>query len=56
MGCMAMKDILKKVSKLVGGFDLMDIGNGLFMTKFDMEEGRNQLIGRGAWMIFDRYL
>jgi len=43
---------LKGVWKLNGGFELMDIGNGFFMVKFDLADDRAKVINRGPWMIF----
>jgi hypothetical protein len=34
----------------------MDVGNGFYMVKFDMEEDRAKVVNGGSWMIFDHYL
>ncbi|KAG6789901.1 hypothetical protein POTOM_006033 [Populus tomentosa] len=51
-----MQSRLKSAWKLSGGFELMDIGNGYFMVKFDIAEDRERVINGGPWMIFDYYL
>jgi hypothetical protein len=33
--------------------DMMDIGHGFFMIKFDLEADREKVIYEGPWMIFD---
>jgi hypothetical protein len=33
--------------------DMMDIGHGFFMIKFDLEVDREKVINEGPWMIFD---
>lgn len=34
----------------------MDVDNGYFVVKFDIEVDRQKVIGGGPWMIFDHYL
>lgn len=34
----------------------MDVDNGFFMVKFDLEADREKVIEGGPWMIFDHYL
>ncbi|KAJ7014303.1 hypothetical protein NC653_003802 [Populus alba x Populus x berolinensis] len=41
--------------KLNGGFELIDIGNGFFMVKFDLADDRAKIINVGPWMPFDHY-
>lgn len=41
---------------LVASFEILDIGNGYFMVKFDNEDDQNKVIVDGPWMIFDHYL
>ena len=47
---------LKGVWKLNGGFELIDVGNGFFMVKFDLANDRAKIINAGPWMHFDHYL
>ncbi|KAG6793276.1 hypothetical protein POTOM_002474 [Populus tomentosa] len=56
VGYFQMQSRLKSAWKLSGGFELMDIGNGYFMVKFDIAEDRERIINGGPWMIFDYYL
>lgn len=51
-----MWDRLQKTWKPTGGIDLMDIGHGFFMVKFDLAADREKVIDGGPWMIFDHYL
>ncbi|KAJ6929058.1 hypothetical protein NC652_013047 [Populus alba x Populus x berolinensis] len=39
--------------KLTGGFELMEVDNGFFMVKFDLEEDRAKVISGGPWMVLD---
>ena len=41
---------------LVASFEILDIGNGYFMVKFDNEDDQNKVIVDGPWMIFDHYI
>lgn len=34
----------------------MDIGNGFFMVKFDLEVNKSTIMEGGSWMIFNHYL
>ncbi|GAU41147.1 hypothetical protein TSUD_190470 [Trifolium subterraneum] len=56
LGFHTMKDRLTKVWKLTSGFDIMDINNGFFMVKFDLEADRVKVMDGGPWMVFDHYL
>ena len=47
---------LRAVWKLFAGFDVMDVGNGYFMIKFDYEAYREKVISEGPWMVNDCYL
>lgn len=51
-----MRDRLKAIWKLVGGFDIVDVGHGFYMVKFDLAVGREKVFASGPWMIFDHYL
>lgn len=55
LGFNVMKTRLEMLWKLNGRIDLLDIGNGYFMVKFDVEEDRSAVINGGPWMIFDHY-
>lgn len=44
------------VWKPSGGMDIVDMGHGFFLVKFDVEGDRDKAIGSGPWMIFDHYL
>ncbi|XP_057432779.1 uncharacterized protein LOC130725578 [Lotus japonicus] len=56
LGYRVMKAKLASTWRLSGDFELLDVGNGFFMVKFDVVEDRNKVIGGGPWMIFDHYL
>ncbi|XP_057432639.1 uncharacterized protein LOC130725428 [Lotus japonicus] len=51
-----MKMKLAGVWRLDGDFELLDVGNGFFMVKFDIKEDRDKVIGGGPWRIFDHYI
>jgi len=48
--------ILKKVWHLARGFELMDMGHGFFMVKFNQEMDRIKVMNDEPYMIFDHYL
>lgn len=52
LGYITMRDRLKTTWKLSGGLDIMDVGNGFFMVKFDLIVDREKVINEGPWMIF----
>ncbi|XP_045798137.1 uncharacterized protein LOC123892394 [Trifolium pratense] len=56
LGYNTMKNKLETTWKLVGGIELMDIGNAFYMVKFDGEDDKNKVINGGPWMIYDHYL
>ncbi|XP_057444266.1 uncharacterized protein LOC130736451 [Lotus japonicus] len=56
LGFRTMKSRLAITWRLGGDFELLDVGNGFFMVKFDSEEDKNKVMGGGPWMIFDHYL
>jgi hypothetical protein len=56
IGYFVMMDRLKAVWKPSGGMEIVDIGHGFFMVKFDVREDREKVIGERPWMIFDHYL
>lgn len=56
IGYLAMKERLQRIWKPMAGFDVMDLGNGFFMVKFDEESDRTNVINGGPWMIYDHYL
>ncbi|MCH88546.1 hypothetical protein A2U01_0009436, partial [Trifolium medium] len=53
LGFVTMRDRLRAIWKLTGDMDMMDIGHGFFMVKFDLEASREKVINGGPWMIFD---
>jgi hypothetical protein len=53
LGFFAMRDRLKALWKLTADMDIMDIGHGFFMVKFDLEADREKVISGGPWMILD---
>ena len=56
VGFITMRDRLKKVWKSSGGFDMMDLGYGFFLVKFDRDQDRPKVVEGGPWMVFDHYL
>lgn len=51
-----MKDRLSRIWKLQAGFEIMDIGHGFYMAKFDIAADRIKVMEEGPCMIFDYYL
>lgn len=56
IGYNTMQDRLTRIWKPIAGFEIMDIGNGLFLVKFDSKCDRTKVMDEGHWMIFDHYL
>src|ERR1044072_6084817 len=56
LGFRTMKTKLSNVWRLVGDFDLLDLDNGFFLVKFDLEADKKKVMDGGPWMIFDHYL
>lgn len=56
LGFNIMKAKLDKLWNLKEGFEIMDLGHGFYMVKFDYETDRNKVINRDPWMIFYHYL
>ena len=52
----ALRERLRGVWRLHGGYELMEVGNGFFMVKFDLPADRDLVINGGPWMIHDHYL
>lgn len=53
IGYKILKEKLVTMWKLEAGFDMLDIDNGYFMLKFDLEEDRSLVMGGGPWMVLD---
>ncbi|GAU32943.1 hypothetical protein TSUD_153600 [Trifolium subterraneum] len=53
LGFLTMRDRLRAIWKLTGDMDVMDIGHGFFMVKFDLEADREKVISGGPWVIYD---
>ncbi|MCH91040.1 hypothetical protein A2U01_0011964, partial [Trifolium medium] len=53
LGFVTMRDRLRAIWKLTGDMDMMSIGHGFFMVKFDLEADRDKVISGGPWMIYD---
>ena len=53
---LTMRNRFKVIWKLSERFELMDVGNGFFMLKCDLEIDRKKIMEGGLWMIFDHYL
>ena len=56
IGFLAMRDRLKKLWKPLAGFDILDIGFGYYLVKFDAEEDQAKVMDGGPLMLFDHYL
>jgi hypothetical protein len=56
LGFFAMRDRLKAIWKLTGDMEMLDVGYGFFMIKFDLEADRDKVINGGPWMIYDNYV
>ena len=50
LGYNTLKDRLKKVWKVQGGFEIMDNDNGFCMVKFDKATDGEKVISDGPWM------
>lgn len=55
-GYNVLKERLKRLWKLNGGFEIMDVDNGYYMAKFDQLGDREKVVTGGPWMLFDHYL
>lgn len=51
-----LKNKLKGLWRLKGGYDVLGVGNGYFLVKFDLQEDRERVISDGPWMLQDHYL
>lgn len=51
-----MRDRLKSLWKPGRDYELVDIGHGFYMVKFDLIVDRDKVINDGPWMFFDHYL
>ncbi|XP_020211516.1 uncharacterized protein LOC109796245 [Cajanus cajan] len=56
VGFLTLRDRLPALWKIQGGFELLDVSNGYFMVKFDLEADRERVMHWGPWMLFDHYL
>ena len=56
MSFLVLRDRLTSLWRLQGGFEMVDVGNGFFMVKFDFKEDKHKVITGGPWMLFDHYL
>ncbi|XP_020211721.1 uncharacterized protein LOC109796460 [Cajanus cajan] len=56
VGFLTLRDRLSALWKVQGGFELLDVSNGYFMVKFDLEADRDRVMHGGPWMLFDHYL
>ncbi|XP_057457271.1 uncharacterized protein LOC130748133 [Lotus japonicus] len=56
LGFRTMRTKLSNIWRLAGEFDLLDVDNGFYLVKFDLEEDKQKVMEGGPWMIFDHYL
>lgn len=56
IGYLMMKERLRKLWRLQGGFEIMDVDNGFYMVKCDLPMDKEKIMSDGQWMIFDHYL
>ncbi|XP_057443213.1 uncharacterized protein LOC130735131 [Lotus japonicus] len=56
LGYRTMKNKLANVWRLDGDFDMIDVGNGFYMVKFDIKEDKEKVVNGGPWMVFNHYL
>lgn len=56
LGYKVMRDRLQSVWKPQGGFDILDVDNGYFMVKFDVDSDKERVTAGEPWLIFDHYL
>lgn len=51
-----MKERLKKLWKVLGGFDILDVDNGFYMVKCELLADSEKIFSEGPWILFDHYL
>lgn len=56
VGYVTMKDRFHKPWKLQAGYKMIDVDNGYYMVKFDLEADREKVIEGWSWKLFDHYL
>lgn len=56
VGYRVMKEQLQRLWKPQGGFDILDVDNGYYMVKFDLQSDKDTAANGGSWMLFDHYL
>ncbi|MCI02300.1 hypothetical protein A2U01_0023332, partial [Trifolium medium] len=56
VGYNIMKDRLRNLWRLSGGFEIMDVDNGFYMVKCERLADREKIVSDGPWMLFDHYL
>nr|XP_025637066.1 uncharacterized protein LOC112732536 [Arachis hypogaea] len=52
----AMFHKLKGVWRITGGYEILDVGFGYFLVKFDRMDDREKVLLGGPWMIFGHYI
>ena len=56
LGFITMRNRLKKLWQLNGGFELLDLDHGFFLVKSDSMDDMLHVLKGGSWMLFDHYL
>ncbi|KAI5658656.1 hypothetical protein M9H77_27449 [Catharanthus roseus] len=50
------KTYYKAIAEPIGGLSLVDLGQGYYIAKFDMEDDFLRVISGGPWFIYEQYL
>lgn len=56
VGYVVMKDRLSRAWKLEGQFNLLYVGFGYFLVKFELVPYRDNVLTNGPWFVFDHCL
>lgn len=56
VGYKVLRERLQRLWKPSGGFDILDVDNGYYMVKFDLQADKDMVMSGGPWMLFDHYL
>lgn len=56
VGYRVLHERLQRLWKPSGGFDILDVDNGYYMVKFDLQADKDLVMSGGPWMLFDHYL
>lgn len=52
IGYNVLKEKLRRLWRLAGGFEMLDVDNGFYIVKFDFAADKENVATEGPWMIF----